>query len=313
MDEEYKANIQNGTWKLVKREPRMNVIGSTWNYKMKTDQDGKPIKYKSRLYAQGFKQKYGIDYDEIFAPVADISTIRLLAALAASNSLIIYQADIATAYLNVEGDEEINMDQPTGYEVLSEDGDELVCSLKSAIYGLEQSGRKWWSTLHNHIISMDLKQSVNDVCLYCLKNDEGFAYMAIYVDDILLACSSSDLRTRVFNQLQQKFKPKIIGPATWMLSLHFTHYPGKITIDQTTYIESVLKQYGMDRSNAACAPMAATNLTDPGDIEYLPEKEHNLYRSIIGSLMYITTSTRPDISFAVGELGRFTHRPTKSA
>ncbi len=182
MNEGYEAHIQNGTWELARREPNMNFIGSTWNYRIKPDEDGKPIKYKSRLCAQGFKQNYGIDYDETFAPVVDISTIRLLVALAASNSLIIYQADIATAYLNAKIDEEAYMDQSTGYKTLSKDGDELVCSLKKAIYGLKQSGRKWWSTLHNHIVSMNLKQSKSDVCLYYMEKDEDFAYMTIYVN-----------------------------------------------------------------------------------------------------------------------------------
>ncbi len=141
----------------------------------------------------------------------DINTIRLLAAIAAAHSPTICQADIASACLNEEIDEDVYMYQPTGYKTLSEDGDELVCLLKKkAIYGLKQSGRKWWFMLHNHIISMGLDQSGNDTCLYYLRNDKDFACTTIYVDDILPVCSSSNLRGHLLNQLQQKFETKII-------------------------------------------------------------------------------------------------------
>ncbi len=148
MEEEYNAHIKIGTWELVERKPDMNVIGSTWTYRVKRDEYGAPIKYKSRLCAQGFSQIPGIDYDTTFAPVVEISTIRLLLAYAASRYLKVYQADVPTAYLNANLDDKIFMKQPTGFTVQHINNAEMVCKRKKAIYGLKQSGRQWWSLLH---------------------------------------------------------------------------------------------------------------------------------------------------------------------
>ncbi len=115
MEDEYEAHIKNGTWELVEKRPGINVIGSTWTYTIKKDQNGDLVRHKSRLCAQGFSQVYGVDYDETFSPVVEVNTIRLMLSFAAHHSLVIHQADVPTAYLNASVDKEIYMRQPTGF------------------------------------------------------------------------------------------------------------------------------------------------------------------------------------------------------
>ncbi len=183
MEDELNAHIKNETWELVKRKPEMNVIGPTWTYRIKKDHNGHPIHYKSRLCTQGFSQLPRMDYDETYSPVVDINTIRLMLCFAASCSQIIYQADVPTAYSNASVDKVIHMRQPEGFVICSQDGGELVCLLKRAIYGLKQSGRRWWSLLHDFIIDMGFVQSGTDACFYRLICDGNSTFLAIYVDD----------------------------------------------------------------------------------------------------------------------------------
>ncbi len=312
MEVEYEAHIKNGTWELVGKRPGMNVIGSTWTYTIKKDQNGDPVKHKSRLCAQGFSQVYGVDYEETFSPVVEINTIRLLLSFSARHSLTIHQADVPTAYLNVSVDKEIYMRQPAGFVVRGQGEGEVVCQLKRAIYGLKQAGRRWWSLFHTFIVDMGFTQSGTDMCLYYLKCCRHCTFLVIYVDDVLIVSTSERIRLNTLDLLQERFDIKVLGPATWILSLHITQRASGITLDQSSYICDILKRYGMESCNPAYTPMATSipSASDKGNS--LSKTNHALYRSIVGSLMYIATCTRPDISFAVGELGRYTHQPTEA-
>ncbi len=204
------------------------------------------------------------------------------------------------------------MKQPTGFEIQPSEGIEMVCLLKRSIYGLKQSGRQWWSLLHSYITGMGFSQSNSDPCLYYLKCHEEITFVAIYVDDILVISSSNQMQDNTMMLLQDRFNAKIIGPATWILSLHIVQSPDGISMDQGAYIESILQRYGMESCNPAYTPMATTASLQADKSHSLSDVDHASYRSIVGSLMYVATCTRPDISFAVGELGRFTHQPTQT-
>ncbi len=205
MEDEYEAHIKNGTWKLVKWQPGMNVIGSIWAYTIKKDHNGDPLRYKSRLCVQGFSQVYGVDYDETFSPVVDVNTIRLIVSFAAHHSLTIYQADVPTAYLNASVDKEIYMGQPSGFVVHPQDEGRLVCQLERAIYDLKQSGRRWWSLLHTFITDMGFIQSGTDMCFYYLKCCGHRTFLAIYVGDILIVGTSEEIRLNTLDLLRERF------------------------------------------------------------------------------------------------------------
>ncbi|PHT35803.1 hypothetical protein CQW23_23503 [Capsicum baccatum] len=139
MDEEIAAIRRNDTWELTSMPEGHNPIGVKWVYKTKTNKEGKVDKYKARLVAKGYKQKYGVDYDEVFAPVARIDTVRLLTALAAQNRWKIYQMDVKSAFLNGYLEEEVYIEQPPGY--LKKGHEDKVYRLKKALYGLKQAPR----------------------------------------------------------------------------------------------------------------------------------------------------------------------------
>ena len=135
-DSEYKSLIENDTWDLVELPNGRTSIGCRWVFKVKHQSNGRVERFKGRLVAKGYAQKYGIDYDETFSPVVRFSSIRTLLAFAVQNGMLIHQMDVETAFLNGNLDEEIYMDQPEGYGIPGKE--HLVCKLKKSLYGLKQ-------------------------------------------------------------------------------------------------------------------------------------------------------------------------------
>ena len=109
-------------------------------------------KYKVRLVAKGYKQKYGIDYKEVFAPVARQDTIRLIISITTQKSWPIYQLDVKSAFLHGELQEEVYVEQPEGF--VQKGKEEQVYKLKKALYGLKQAPRAWYSRIDSHFEKM---------------------------------------------------------------------------------------------------------------------------------------------------------------
>lgn len=164
MTNEIGSLAENDVWDLVTLPEGRKAIGSKWIYKTKLDADGNIERYKARLVAQGFNQKYGIDYDETFSPVVRFESIRTVIALAANYALKVHQMDVKTAFLNGELKEEIFMKQPEGF--VSKGEENLVCKLQRSIYGLKQSARCWNTELDNQLKKMEFIQSKSDPCIY---------------------------------------------------------------------------------------------------------------------------------------------------
>ena len=142
MQSEMKSLSDNEVWELVKLPEGRKAIGCKWIFKTKIDGEGNIERYKARLVAQGFTQKFGVDYDQTFSPVVSFESIRSILAIAAKNGLKLHQMDVKTAFLNGELDEEIFLKQPEGFVVKGYE--DHVCKLKRSIYGLKQSaGEKW--------------------------------------------------------------------------------------------------------------------------------------------------------------------------
>ncbi len=154
-------------------------------FTIKPDEFGNPIRFKARLVARGFSQQYLVDYDETFAPVARISSFRLMLAFANQNNLLVHHMDVKTAFLNSELKEEIFMRIPEGLKCNSKN---LVCKLKKSLYGLKQSARCWFKTFEQVLIKIGFRNSPVDRCVYIL--DKGSIpkniYVILYVDDLVI-------------------------------------------------------------------------------------------------------------------------------
>ena len=170
---EYESLIKKKTWDLVPRPKNINIVGNRWVFKVKRNSDGSIDRFKARFCAQGFTQTHGVDYEEVYSPVARMTSIRSLLALANAHDLEVHQMDVRTAFLNGELEHEVYMEQPEGFE--DSEHPDYVCKLKKGLYGLKQSARCWNSTLDKYLEESGYRSCRADGCLYVKSNksDDG--------------------------------------------------------------------------------------------------------------------------------------------
>lgn len=298
MDEEINSHGVNNTWSLTELPQGRKAIKSRWVFKLKENSNEK--RFKARLVAKGFSQKFGIDYDETFSPVVRTTTLRIMFGLAAQLNLKIHQMDAITAFLQSDLNETIYMQQPVGYE----DGTNRVCKLNKAIYGLKQAGRQWNLKLSDALVNFGLLKSNLDPCVFFGK--EKMLVIAVYVDDMLIFYRSRDNLDEIKKYLNEKFHMKDIGHATECIGLKINQFSEKIEVDQTKYIEEVIRRFNQVDEKVAKTP------SDPNvklSIKMVDEQNEITgrvpYQEAVGSLLYIAQGTRPDIAFAVNDVSRF--------
>ena len=306
MQKEMDSIYTNDVWDLVELPGNRKPVGNKWVFKKKTKADGSIERFKARLVAQGFSQKQGLDYDETFSPVIRFESFRSLIAIAAQKHLKLHQMDITAAFLNGHLEEEVFMKQPEGFAVKGKE--HLVCRLKQSLYGLKQSSRCWNSTLDVHLKSMGYVQSTNDPCIYTGES----SIIGVYVDDFVIAAESSERIEQVRRALSQKFDVKDLGELHYFLGVQVTqdHEKGTVWIGQPTFTESILQKYGMSEAKPAKTPVSVNSkLLKASEESELVNQ--NLYQSAVGSLLYLSTKSRPDLAFAVGNVARYCSKPTK--
>jgi len=146
MQEEMQSLEKNGTWDVVRLPKQKKAVRCKWIFKRKEGlSPSEPPRFKARLVAKGFSQIPGIDYNDVFSPVVKHSSIRTFFSIVAMHDLELEQLDVKTAFLHGELEEEIYMDQPEGFIVSGKE--DLVCKLKSSLYGLKQSPRQWYKMI----------------------------------------------------------------------------------------------------------------------------------------------------------------------
>ena len=298
--------MSNGTWEVVDRPFGCKPVGCKWVFKKKLRPDGTIEKYKARLVAKGYTQKEGEDYFDTYSPVARLTTIRVLLSLAASHDLFIHQMDVKTAFLNGELEEEIYMDQPDGFIVNGQEG--KVCKLLKSLYGLKQAPKQWHEKFDKTLTSAGFVVNEADKCVYYRFGGGDGVILCLYVDDILIFGNNLNVIKEVKEFLSSNFEMKDLGEADVILNIKLSREEGNggVTLMQSHYVEKVLNRFGYSE----CTPAPT-----PYDPSVHLRKNHRIardqlrYSQIIGSLMYLASATRPDISFAVSKLSRFVSNP----
>ncbi len=310
-DSEYQSLIDNDTWELVEIPEGHTPVGSRWLFKVKYRNDGKIERFKGRLVAKGYSQKYRIDYDETFSPVVRFSSFRALLAFAVQNNMLIHQMDVVTAFLNGSLDEEIYMQQPSGYVIPG--NEHVVCKLKKSIYGFKQSPRCWNTVFRKYMEGIDFKQSPADPCVYVRCDKDNMAVVAVYVDDLIIITKINEEMKSMKESLAGIFKMKDMGKLHYCLGINIEQDENNkcLWIHQRQYILKLIEKYGLSEAKTTSTP------ADPGT----KLKKHegvgndvdlNNYQSLVGSLLYAAIATRPDISKAVGDVSKFNSNPSQT-
>ncbi|PWA73649.1 ribonuclease H-like domain, Reverse transcriptase, RNA-dependent DNA polymerase [Artemisia annua] len=304
MEIELDSINKNNTWTLTTLPEKQKAIGLKWVYKTKRDAQGKIIKHKARLVAKGYVQEQGIDFDEVFAPVARIETVRLILALAAYHGWQVHHLDVKSAFLHGDLKEEVYVTQPERFVQQGNSG--KVYKLITALYGLRQAPRAWNVKLDQTLKSLDFKKCNLEQAIYTKRSKTSTIIVGVYVDDLIITGTPKKELEVFKSQMEEKFEMSDLGLLAYYLGIEVTQIGGEIRIKQTCYINKILKETSTTDSNDMKIPM------DPGTKLVKAEDgnsvEATYYRSIIGSLRYLL-HTRPDLSYSVRLLIRFMQHP----
>nr|GEW69309.1 putative ribonuclease H-like domain-containing protein [Tanacetum cinerariifolium] len=292
------------TFRIHKDHPKSQIIGPVdtpgkahWHkmvLKNKKDERGIMIRFQARLVAQGHTHEEGIYYEEVFAPVARIEAIRLFLAYASFMGFTVYQMDVKSAFLYGTINEEVYVMQPPGFQ--DPQFPDRVYKVEKVMYGLHQAPRAWYGTLSKYLLANGFQRGIIDQTLFIRKHRGDFLLVQVYVDDIIFG-SLNPLLCREFEALMHdKFQMSAMGELNFFLSLQVLQKKDGIFLSQDKYVGDILKKFGYSDVRSANTPIDKENPWGKDG----PSKDVDLYlyRSMIGSLMYLTTS-RPNIMFAV--------------
>ncbi|KAI3770544.1 hypothetical protein L6452_01680 [Arctium lappa] len=294
-------------WRLVPRPKGKSIIGTKWIFKNKKDKDGIVIRNKAILVAKGYRQEEGIDYDETFAPVARLETIRMFLAFDAYQYFTVYQMDVKTAFFNGKLKEEVYVSQPEGF--VDKDRPDYVYFLDKALYGLKQAPRAWYDELSAFLIKYGFTKGSIDTTLFIYRSNLDICLVQIYVDDIIFGATNKSLCNWFYDLMTSRFQMSMMGEINFFLGLQVKQLPDGIFISQSKYVFDILKKFKMDKSTSIGTPMAhgaKIGLNPDGKVV-----DHKTYRGMIGSLMYLTAS-HPDIMFSTCLCARFQAKPKQS-
>ncbi|GJZ15832.1 putative ribonuclease H-like domain-containing protein [Tanacetum coccineum] len=257
--------------------------------------------------AIGTKQEEGIDYDEVFAPVARLEAIRIFLAYASYMGFIVYQMDVKSAFLYGKIDEEVYVSQPPGFQ--DPKSPQKVYKVVKALYGLHQAPRAWYATLSTFLLKNGYRRGTIDKTLFLKKDKHDIILVQVYVDDIIFGSTKKSWCNEFEALMKSKFQMSSMGELTFFLGLQVKQKPNGIFISQDKYVDEILKKFDFANVKTASTPIETQKPLVKD--EEASDVDVHLYRSMIGSLMYVTAS-RPDIMFAVCACSRFQVTPKTS-
>ncbi|GJV54631.1 putative RNA-directed DNA polymerase [Tanacetum coccineum] len=282
-------------------------IGVKWVFKTKLNQDGSIDKHKARLVVKGYAQRQGIDYSEVFAPVARWDTIRTILAFAAQQGMKVHQLDVRSAFLYGELEETVFVEQPQGFEI--QGMEEKVYRLRKALYGLKQAPRAWYGRIESYFKRQGFNKCPYEPTLFVRSDKEGeLLIVSIYVDDLIVTGTTLSLIEEFKTSMKSEFEMSDMGEMHYFLGVEVVQNEMGISICQKKYAREILARFKMEDCNGVKNPIV------PGC--KLVKDDHSgfvnatLYKQMVGCIMYLT-ATRPDLMFVVSLLSRYMEAPTE--
>ncbi|GJT86375.1 putative ribonuclease H-like domain-containing protein [Tanacetum coccineum] len=257
MQEELLQFQIHNVWVLVDCPKGVRPIRTKWVLKNKKDERGIVIRNKARLVAQGYTQEEGIDYEEVFAPVARIEAIRLFLAYASYMGFTVYQMDVKSAFLYGTIDEEVYVMQPPVFE--DPEFPDKVYRVEKAMYGLHQAPRSWYGTMSKYLLANGFQRGTIDQTLFIRKHKREFLLVQVYVDDIIFGSSNPKLCREFEDLMHEKFKMSAMGELTFFLGLQVLQKNDGIFVSQDKYVGDILKKFGYTYVRTAKTPTDKEN------------------------------------------------------
>ncbi|GJR34070.1 putative ribonuclease H-like domain-containing protein [Tanacetum coccineum] len=245
-----KENVM--VWTLVDLPKGKRAIGTKWVYRNKKDERGIVVRNKARLVAQGYTQEEGIDYDEVFGPVARIEAIRLFLAYASFVGFIVYQMDVKSAFLYGTIEEEVYVCQPLGFE--DPQFPDKVYKVEKALYGLHQAPKAWYETLSTYLLENRFRRGTIDKTLFIKKDKGNILLVQVYVDDIIFGSTKKSLCDEFEQMMHKRFQMSSIGELTFFLRLQVKQKDDGIFIIQDKYVADILKKFDFSTVKTTSTP-----------------------------------------------------------
>lgn len=305
METEIAAIERNNTWRLTELPRGCKPIGLKWVFKLKQNTDGEVIKHKARLVAKGYIQREGVDFEEVFAPVTRLETVRLLLAVAAKNGWEVHHMDVKSAFLNGDLKEDVYVSQPEGF--VKKNQEHMVYKLVKALYGLRQAPRAWYVKLSRCLENLGFSRCPFEHAVYTKRKGDEILVIGVYVDDLLITGTSVESINWFKRQMSSKFEMSDLGKLAYYLGIEVDQKKDCIELKQTSYAKKVLEKAGMLDCNPTRYPMEPKSQLSKDESGRAVNSTQ--YKSMVGGLRYLV-HTRPDIAFAVGIVSRFMERPT---
>jgi len=308
MRAEFDGCEQQRTWELVRRSDLpagTNIIPVKWVFKIKIDETGAIAKYKARITPKGFKQKYGVDFFEVFANTGKYKTLRVALSIAAVRDMELRQYDVPQAFIQADLEEDVYMEMPRGFEVAG-----MVCHLKKSLYGLKQSPRNWYLLASDFIITtMGFQATVSDPCLFWRRSrTDQTILLFLFVDDMQVAFDRDDEAEwdEAHAKLKDRFNITDLGESKFMLGMRITRDRSARTIrlDQELYVTKALEKFGLAKCTPSRTPGVSHEPVEDDDRTKEMDRptDLKLFQEKVGTLLYAAISTRPDIAYAVNRL-----------
>jgi hypothetical protein len=308
-EDEFSSLLGMHTWRLVPRPEKRKIIKSKWVFKVKRRPDRTIQKLKARLVAMGYSQVHGLDYDEVFSPTLRLETLRLILSLLAIRKWKGRQVDFKTAFLNGHLEHTVFMEQPPGFEDPSHP--DWVCELDRSLYGLKQSPRQWNNELHRALLDLGLKNSAYDPTLYFnLVNGKLVGALTTHVDDLAIV-GEPVFVDNLISSLGSKFKIGADEDLHHFLSLKISRdIPNNLVyLNQSHYIDELCDRF-LNGSHLPVSTPTDSNFKNLRRKQECDPPSSGPYNQIIGSLLWVSQCTRPDVSFAVNRLSQHLRDPS---
>lgn len=297
IDEELQNHEINGTWEVVVPPAGANLVDTKWIFKLKADG-----RHKARLVARGFSQQRGVDWHESYAPVTSTLVLRLFCAIACHEQWLLHHLDVKAAYLNADVEEEIYLAPPKGVDAPAGH----ACRVIKSLYGLRQSGRNWYQCISAVLTENDYVSLEVDPCVLVRRSngDGNYCALALYVDDIAILASSDDVLKSVVELLAAHFDVTT-EPLRRYLGIEVNMSEGAVTMHQREFTTELLESMKMMDVRTVTTP-STQRLTNDADS---PLCDAPRYRAVVGKLLWLCITTRPDLAFALHQLTRYCHAP----
>ena len=312
MAKELQGQLDMGVYEPMLRSnvpPTATVLPAVWAFKRKRRAvTGEILKYKARLNIGGHKMVEGRDFDLTYAPTASWPAVRMALSMVIMHNWHAKQVDYVQAYPQAPATRPMFMEIPKGCELHGCNPKEWVLNVKRNIYGGKDAGRVWYYYLRKKLESVGFQVSDHDECVFY----KGKALYVLYTDDSILVGPDEDELNAILKQIESTGLALTSEDGIDdFLGVHIERKPdGTIHMTQGRLIKSILEDLGLDGPSVKTksTPMACSKLLSRHPNSPAFDKSFD-YRRVIGKLLFLEKSTRPDLSYAVHQCARFSHDP----